>query len=54
MPRTPLGRAKRSVVVSVRMTEDEAQELAEVFGTKEKGLLALQQAWKRNRDEARR
>lgn len=46
MPRNPLGRAKRSVVVSVRLTEDEANELAELYGSKEKGLYALYVQWK--------
>lgn len=50
MPRTPLGRAKRAVVVSVRLTEDEARELAELYGSKEKGLYALYVEWKEKRD----
>lgn len=54
MPRTPLGRAKRAVVVSVRLTEDEARELAELYGSKEKGLYALYVQWKEKRDAGKR
>ena len=53
MPRNPLGRAKRSVVVSVRITEDEAAELESVYGTKEKAFQAFHSNWKEGRKSAK-
>lgn len=49
MARLPLGKEKRTVVVSIRVTEDEADELTRLFGHYNKGMLAIYKAWKGSR-----
>lgn len=49
MARLPLGKAKRDVVVSIRLTEEEAEELTRIYGHYNKGMLAIYRAWKGNK-----
>lgn len=46
MGRLPLGEAKKTEVVSIRMTKDEREQLEQVFGKAAKGLEFLHGAWK--------
>lgn len=49
MARLPLGASKRTVVVSFRVTEEEAEELTQLYGHYNKGALAIYRAWQANR-----
>lgn len=41
MPRPPLGKAARTKIISVRVTEDEAQELTRRYGKPSRALRIL-------------
>lgn len=49
MGRPLLGKAKRTEIISVRITEDERRELEKVYPTAAIGLHALMKAWMVNR-----
>jgi hypothetical protein len=53
MPRLPLGKEKRTIVVSFRVTEEEANELTRLYGHYNKGALAIYKAWKGARNASR-
>lgn len=49
MGRLPLGEAKRTEIISIRVTKDEREELERVFGKAGHGLTAIYNAWKDSR-----
>lgn len=53
MGRPGIGRAAKSAIASVRLTEEEKAELTSVFGSPAKGLRALLNAWRANRKDPR-